>query len=67
MCERRNAEACIVTGACSGFRLRGSGAEGAAVRSGIIFSIVFGWISAAVLGVVYNRLIWLNNRKAGGE
>ena len=24
---------------------------------GIIFSIVFGWISAAVLGVVYNRPI----------
>jgi hypothetical protein len=24
---------------------------------GIIFSIVFGWIAAAVLGVVYNHLI----------
>ncbi len=24
---------------------------------GILFSILFGWITAAVLGVVYNRLI----------
>ena len=24
---------------------------------GILFSVVFGWITAAVLGVVYNRLI----------
>ena len=24
---------------------------------GVIFSIAFGWVSAAVLGIVYNRLI----------